>query len=161
RVIRADGVIVKPDAPLVPIDATFVNDAKGVDTPSVSAAHSDFGPVRASYVWAFNAGTNLGTTFTPAALGHTGQVFVFNWFAGAGKVVDAVAPYKEDLPVIGGGSRNYYVVVPVGPSGIALVGDAGKYVSLGKKRVTQLSDDGTVTVGLAFASGEGPVTLRG
>ncbi len=57
--------------------------------------------------------------------------------------------------------RNYYVVVPLGPSGIALVGDTGKYVSLGKKRVTALSDTGTVEVSLAFANGAGPVTLLG
>jgi hypothetical protein len=161
RAIRADGVIVKPDAPIVPLDSTFVNGAKGVDTPDVAAAYTDFGGMRASYVWTFNAGTNVAATFTPAAFGQTGQVFVFNWFAGAGKVVDAAAAYTENLGPSTGGSRNYYVVVPVGPSGIALVGDAGKYVSLGKKRVTALADSGTLSVSLSFASGEAPVTLRG
>jgi hypothetical protein len=34
-------------------------------------------------------------------------------------------------------------------------------VSLGKKRITQLSDSGTVTVGVAFAAGETSVTLHG
>ena len=161
RAIRSDGVIVKPDVPIVPLDSTFVNGAKGVDTPDVAATYTDFGAMRASYVWSFNAGANLATTFTPAAFGHTGQVFVFNWFAGTGKVVDAAAAYAENLAPIAGGSSDYYIVVPVGPSGIALIGDAGKYASLGKKRVTQLADNGTVRVSLAFASGEGAVTLRG
>jgi len=164
RAIRSDGVIVKPDAPIVPIDSTFVNGAKGTDTPDVAATYSDFpgpGGVHASYVWTFNARTSVAATFIPAALGHSGQVFVFNWFAGAGKVVDAAAPYTENLGPSMGGSRSYYIVVPVGPSGIAFVGDAGKYASLGKKRVTQLADAGMLRVSLAFASGEGPVTLRG
>jgi hypothetical protein len=112
-------------------------------------------------VWAFNAGASVSATFTPASFGHTGQVLVFNWFAGTAKVVDAAAPYAEDLASSATGSRSYYVVVPVGPSGIALVGDADKYVSLGKKRVTALADNGTLNVSLVFASGEGPVTLRG
>jgi hypothetical protein len=162
--IRSDGVIVKPDAPIVPLDSTFVHGAKGVDTPDIAATYSDFGAQggpRASYVFAFNGGNNQAATFTPAALGLTGQVFVFNWFADAGKVVDAATAYTEDLGPSALGPRSYYVVVPVGPSGIALVGDAGKYASLGKKRVTQLVDTGTVSVSLAFAPGEGPVTLRG
>jgi hypothetical protein len=161
RAARTDGVIVKPDAPIVPLDATFVNGAKGVDTPDVAVTFTDFGGMRASYVWAFNTGNNLTATFTPASFGHGGRVLVFNWFAGTGRVVDAAAAYTEDLAPSAGASRNYYVVVPVGPSGIALVGDAGKYVSLGRKRVTALADDGTLRVSLAFANGEGPVTLRG
>jgi hypothetical protein len=164
RSIRSDGVIVKPDAPIVPLDSTFVNGAKAVDTPLVAATYSDFpgaGGLRESYVWAFNTGTSVAATFTPAELGYRGQVFVFNWFAGSGKLVDAAASYNENLASTSDGAYNYYVVAPLGPSGIALVGDAGKYASLGKKRVTALADTGTVEVSLAFASGEGPVTLRG
>jgi hypothetical protein len=161
RAIRADGVIVKPDAPIVPLDTTFVNAASGLDTPDVAATFSDFGGMRATYVWAFNAGSNQTATFTPASFGYGGPVFVFNWFTGVGKVIDAADAYTENLAPGAEGSRSYYVVVPVGPSGIALVGDTGKYVPLGKKRVTSLADDGTLRVGLAFANGEGPVTLRG
>src|SRR5258708_39402903 len=77
RAIRSDGVIVKPDAPIVPIDSTFVNGAQGVDTPDVAATYTDFagpGGLHASYVWTFNAKTNVAATFTPAALGQSGQV---------------------------------------------------------------------------------------
>jgi hypothetical protein len=160
--IRSDGVIVKPDRPLVPLDSMYVNGAKGVDTPDVAATYSDFGALRASYVFAFNQGMSQVTTFTPAELGYTGQVFVFNWFAGLGEIIgDPSSAYTQNLRSGALGPSNYYVVVPVGPSGIALVGDAGKYVSLGKKRVTQITDTGTVSVSLAFAAAEGPVTLQG
>ncbi|WP_394832441.1 hypothetical protein LVJ94_38625 [Pendulispora rubella] len=165
RSIRSDGVIVKPDMPLVPLDTTFVNSARRSDAPTVAATYTDFGgspAMRASYVWAYTqVGGNRPLTFAPATLGYTGNVFVYNWFRGKGHVQDAGTAFTEDLSFSGDGPRSYYIIVPVGPSGIALVGDAGKYVSLGKKRVTHVADDGTLAVDLAFAASEGPVTLRG
>lgn len=158
QAVRPDGVIVKPDVPIVPIDQTFLDEARGIDVPLVAATYSDFGGgYRASYVYAFNPGTSVTASFTPAALGYSGQVLVWNYFQSSGKVVDASAAYTEDL--VDGSS--YYVVVPVGPSGIAFAGDEGKFVSLGKKRIPQVSDNGTLTVAVAFASGETSVTLHG
>ncbi|MDP9001295.1 MAG: hypothetical protein M3O46_14430 [Myxococcota bacterium] len=152
--VMPDGVIVKPDVPIVPVDQTFVNDAQGGSAPKVAATYTDFRGLRASYVFSFGSGS---ASFTGASLGYSGKVFVYKYFQGTGSVVDSTAAYTE--PVASG--RAYDIVVPVGPSGIAMVGDAGKYVSLGKKRVTQLADNGTVSMSLAFASGEGPVSLKG
>ncbi|HEX7506820.1 MAG TPA: hypothetical protein VF550_08600 [Polyangia bacterium] len=33
--------------------------------------------------------------------------------------------------------------------------------ALGKKRISSFTDDGTISVGVAFGEGEGPVTLQG
>jgi hypothetical protein len=155
--VRPDGVIVKPDEPIVPLDQTFLNQANGVDTPLVAATFTDFGGMRASYVYAFNVGTHTSASFTPAALGYSGQVLVLDYFANVGQLVDASAVYTEELS---GGSA-YFIVAPLGPSGIAFAGDPGKFVSLGKKRISQLSDNGTLSVSVAFASGETTVTLHG
>jgi hypothetical protein len=46
-------------------------------------------------------------------------------------------------------------------SGIALIGDTGQFVTLGKKRVTALADNGVAHVSLAFAAGEQSRTLQG
>src|SRR5262249_20997452 len=46
-------------------------------------------------------------------------------------------------------------------SGIAFLGDAAHFVSLGRKRITDLRDDGCVTAAVAFANGERPRTLFG
>src|SRR5262249_373594 len=43
RAVRGDGVIVKPDAPLAPIDATYLNDSTSAGTPMIAATYSDFG----------------------------------------------------------------------------------------------------------------------
>ncbi|MGW6911078.1 carbohydrate-binding protein [Streptomyces sp. NPDC054940] len=56
---------------------------------------------------------------------------------------------------------SYLQVVPVGRSGFAFLGDAGKFVSLGRQRIAEPSDDGRVRATVAFADGEGPVTLHG
>jgi hypothetical protein len=55
----------------------------------------------------------------------------------------------------------YLVAAPIGPSGIALLGDTGQFVTLGNKRIVALTDNGVVHVSLAFAAGERARTLQG
>jgi hypothetical protein len=54
---------------------------------------------------------------------------------------------------------SYFVVVPVGPSGIALLGDTAKFVTLGKQRISHLEDDGALTATVEFGAGETSVRL--
>ena len=157
QAVRPDGVIVKPDVPIVPLDASFLDEANGVDAPLVAATYTDFGAMRASYVYAFATGTSTTVSFTPSQLGYSGEVVVFDYFQGTGTLVAASSPFATSLP----GGSGYYVVVPLGPSGIAFAGDPGKFVSLGKKRVASESDDGTLAVHLVYAAGETSVTLHG
>jgi hypothetical protein len=56
---------------------------------------------------------------------------------------------------------SYYVVAPIGQSGIAFLGDAGEFASVGQKRISQLTDDGTVRATVEFAAGEQSVNLHG
>jgi hypothetical protein len=126
----------------------------------VAATYSDFGgSMRASYVYTFATGSNTTASFTPAALGYAGQVFVWNYGKSTGTLVDASAVYSESVD--SSSASSYYVVVPLGQSGIAFAGDAGKFVTLGKKRITQLADNGTLSASLVFASGETSVTVHG
>jgi hypothetical protein len=53
RAVRADGVIVKPDTPLVPLDAMYTASAGG---PMLAAAHTAHGALRSSYVFAYDRG---------------------------------------------------------------------------------------------------------
>jgi hypothetical protein len=52
RAVRGDGVIVKPDVPIVPLDQSFRNDARGLKEPIVASTYTDFGGLRAWYVFA-------------------------------------------------------------------------------------------------------------
>ncbi|GAA4622693.1 hypothetical protein GCM10023196_015920 [Actinoallomurus vinaceus] len=101
--------------------------------------------------------TTEDASFRPADLGVTGKAYVYDYFAGAGTLVDGDSRYTTRVTRDG----SYLQVVPVGRSGIAFLGDAGKFVSLGKQRIRSLSDNGTVHATVAFAPGDGPVTLHG
>lgn len=99
----------------------------------------------------------VDASFRPADLGVRGRAYVYDYFAGTGGPADAGSTHTAQVTRDG----SYLQVVPVGASGIAFLGDAGKFVSLGSQRITELSDDGTVRTVVAFADGEGPVALHG
>ena len=157
RAVRSDGVIVKPDAPLVPVDETFINDAQALGKPMVAITYTDFEGSRAVYVFAYRRGGDSEVSFTPAALGMTGPVYVYDYFRQSGMALDAAATYQDALD----GDRAYYIVAPIGPSLIGFLGDAGHFVPLGRKRVMQLTDSGAIEATIAFASGEHSRTLFG
>ncbi len=159
QTIRADGVLVKPDEPIVPIDAMYIQDAQALNQPMVASTYTDFGGgMKALYVFAYARGTNSPATasFTPASLGLPGSVYVYNYFTGAGTVVPAGGTFTDTVS-----SGSYYIIVPVGLSGIGFLGDAGKFASWGKKRIAQLTDTGSVQAAITFASGETSLTMYG
>ena len=53
------------------------------------------------------------------------------------------------------------IAAPIGPSGIAILGDLGQFVTAGKKRISAMSDYGVVHVNIAFANGEKSRILTG
>jgi hypothetical protein len=155
--VRRDGVIVKPDVPLTPADASYSNMAHGADAPQVAFTWSDFGALRTNYVFAFTQGTNALAKFSPADFGMSGPVYVYDYFAGAGQLVDSSDAIQRQIA----GDVLYLVLAPVGPSGIAIVGDTDHFVTMGKKRVTGFTDDGAARVAVAFADGETSLVITG
>ena len=157
QTIRGDGVIVKPDVPIVPVDAMYVQDAQALNMPMVASTYTDFGGgMRPTYVFAYARGTDKKASFTPASLGIARDAFVYKYFTRSGTIVPADHTFSDTV-----GSGSYYIVAPIGPSGIAFLGDAGKFVSLGKKRISQLSDTGSVQATITFAKGETSLTMYG
>ena len=56
----------------------------------------------------------------------------------------------------------YYIIAPITGSGIAFLGDGGKIVSTGKKRIANLiSAAKKLQVKVVFAKDESTITLRG
>ncbi|HJP79033.1 MAG TPA: hypothetical protein VJ914_32475 [Pseudonocardiaceae bacterium] len=157
--VRSDGVVVKPDEAIVPINSVYVAMAQGGTPPMVASTYSDHnGGLRDGYVFAYarNNGSQQ-ISFTPGDAGVSGAAYVYNYFTGAGTVVPAGGHFTDTV----GSNGSYYVVAPLGQSGIGFLGDAGKFVSLGGKRIAQLSDNGSVHATVSFASGENSVTLHG
>jgi hypothetical protein len=150
-------VIVKPDAPLVPVDQTVIKDAQRLQAPMVAATHTDFGGVRVAYVFAYPRGSDTTVSFQPGSLGLHGAVYVYNYLTNTGRLMDSTELFTEAIT----GAYSYYIATPIGESGIGLLGDAGHFVSLGRQRITRVADDGILEVTIAFAPGEGSRIIHG
>jgi hypothetical protein len=160
RVARPDGVLVKPDQSLLPLDSVYVAQANGRKVPMVAWTYSDHGPLRTAYVFAYNRQSNdAGTEFVPTEFGLSGKVCVLD--ARSGNAVFRSARKAVRLSFKPGGTA-YYEIAPFGRSGLAFFGDAGKFVSNGRQRIADLKDGkGKLTVTVTFAAGEKSVRLFG
>jgi hypothetical protein len=159
--MRADAVLVKPDAPLVPTDASIIAEAAappgGPRPPMVASTYSDHAGLRAVYVFAYSrSGAAQPISVSPASLGISGAAYVDDYFGGTGRVLRPGEAFTDNV-----GDGSYYVVAPIGPSGIAFLGDSGEFATLGAKRISALSDDGAVRAQVEFAAGESSVALFG
>ena len=158
--VRGDGVIVKPDAPLVPTDASILADARQAHMPLVAATYTGAGAGRTAYVFACTrTGDSSAVSFSPSSLGVNGPVYVYNYFDRAARRLGAGGTYSDTLGPTG---RAFYVIAPVGTSGIALLGDEGKFVGTARQRLAGIQDTpGRLTATVLFAPGESSVTLHG
>jgi autotransporter-associated beta strand protein len=161
--VRSDGVIVKPDVPLVPVDQCYVNDATSLNQPMMALTHVSHGSLQADYVFAYaQAPAATNAHFIPSQLGISGSTYIYDYFNHTGLVVAAGSPFNFTTTMASNNvNGSYFVVVPVGPSGIAFLGDTNKFITLGKKRISNLADTGVIKATISFASGETNVTLAG
>ena len=158
RAVRPDGVIVKPDVPATPDDATILADAQGQEAPMVASTYTDLGGgVRATYIFAYARGTGTSFVLKPTVYGIAGDAWLYDESAGKGRLVAGYGSVTLDLT----NAPAFYVLMPVGKAGIAFLGDKGHFVSLGRKRVSSFIDDTRLEVEIQFAAGEKARTLFG
>lgn len=165
QAIRSDGVIAKPDAPIVPMDSTYIADARAELQsaplpPMVASSYSNHGGTRVAYVFGYSRASdgsaqNIG--FGAGDLGLDGAMYVYNYFSQSGQVVAANTTYSDSVATSG----SYYVVAQIGPSGIGFLGDTGKFVSAGRQRIGPIQDDGILSTSIQFASGEVNTSVQG
>jgi hypothetical protein len=156
--IRRDSVIVKPDTPVLPIDAMYASDATSPMGPMVAMAHTSFGDFTERYVFAYARTPSEETVSVPlASLELSGPVFAFNWVTHSGELIPAGGNLRLEF-VDGWG---YQVLAPVNSQGLALLGDADQIVPAGKQRIAALRDDGSLTATIHFAPGEDVLTISG
>ena len=161
QAVRADGVIVKPDAPMVPLDRSYVADAKNESAPLTASTYTDHGGNKTEYVFAFDRGgqSSRKVDFNVSELGLDRPAYVYDYFAKTAKRLNARADFSAELEKK---ANAFYVVAPVGKSGIAFLGDEDKFVGTGKQRITSMQDEpGKLTVGVVLAAGEKSVVLHG
>ena len=156
--IRADGLIVKADSPLLPIDSMYVGDAVNRSGPMIASSESAFGNQRAHYVFAYpRTGSEEGVTVPLSSLRISGPVFAYDWVTHSGELI----PSGGSLRLKFADGWDYQVLSPVNRRGLALLGDIDKIVPLGKQRIAALEDHGSLTVTIKFAHGEDLLTISG
>ncbi|HXI83444.1 MAG TPA: hypothetical protein VNL17_05060 [Verrucomicrobiae bacterium] len=162
---RADGVLVKPDRPVVPTDDTYLREARGVGGLLSAWTCTDHGDHRTLYGFAFvpdkkkmsDAGT--GWTITPAAFGIRSPAYVYDVIRKRGVTLATGKAYDADLE---GSQYAFVIIAPIGPSGIAFLGDPDKIASTGKQRIADIRESAeSLKVTVLTAAGESAVTLHG
>jgi hypothetical protein len=161
KAMRADGVIIKPDVPITPVDAAYIAEGQKQDSPLIATTYTDHDGLRTIYVTAFqHSKTKVDAISIPAAdVGVSKPVYLYDYFAGTGAKLKAGDP----LPVqFLGKDLVYLIAAPIASNGIAILGDQGKFVGTGKKRMTSLKDEGgKLTAKLLLAAQETGITLHG
>ena len=135
-----DGVIVKPDVTMTPMDSSYIGEARHLGGPLVASTRTDHDGVRTGYVFAFCDPNSSPTSvhFAPAELGLSGPTFVYDYLAKRGAYVAAGGTFAG---VLNDDCVGYYVLAQPTNSGIAFMGDLGKFVGTGKQRVAALHDE--------------------
>jgi len=158
QVIRSDGVIVKPDDSIAPLDSTYIAEANNRGAAVVAATRTRHEGVTTSYVFAFRQTAEQRTaSFLPSALGYTGPVYAYDYFDKRGKYVEPGEAIEFVVPDNGA----YWIIVPIGASGVGFLGDATKFVSNGRNRVARILDNGTLEARIIFSAGETRMHLYG
>jgi len=163
KVARADGAIVKPDEPLMPLDASYTSQAQQTGAPIMAATYTRHEHHSTAYLLAFADDPSKATTafsITPAALGIRGDVAVYD------PLPETLSLVASKQAITGKLTRPdafaYRIIAPVSPSGIAVIGDLGKFVPMGRKRVTGYQElPHAVRLKLAFAANDPAITIAG
>jgi hypothetical protein len=161
RVVRADGVIVKPDVPVVPMDRTYLAEAQKLNLPLLATTYTDHEGVKTIYLTAYKTTKKASDSVSVSAaeLGCKGPFYLFNYFSGTGAKMDkgAICPIA-----LQGKDYGYFIAAPIGDSGVALLGDADRFVGTGKNRIAAIRDDGKqLSVEVILAEKESTINLRG
>ena len=161
KVCRTDGVIVKPDIPLLPFDESYIQLAKGETKPILAYTYTKQGSITTNYVVAFDTMPNSDTKFEfrPADIDMKGTVVVYDPLNKKAQAISANESFNAELPEE---KIAYYILAPVTSSGIAFLGDEGKITATGKQRIASIVSSGKILqVKVLFAKGETSVTLQG
>jgi hypothetical protein len=158
RVARKDGVLVKPDAPLMPLDSVILADAREPDPakrlPLVAATYSEHEAGRIVYLVSRPRGEIRAASVTLEQLGLAGPAYVYRPFERAGERAESGFEMRGDDKL------GFALVSPL-VNGIALLGDLDHFASAGRKRLRVVRPSLGVTALVGFAPGEEARVISG
>lgn len=163
RAVRTDGVLIRAAWPLSSLDVVFTRPREsGQDTPLVWAAHDDYDGVGR---WSYIVGINLDENFplTPSELQGAAPAASVAWPVTLGPAPSSVLRFNDDDPLDvpaapaqqHGPGSTLWGVAPVLPSGLAILGDMGKWATMSTRRFQNLKlTDSGATAKVIGAPGE-------
>jgi len=164
RLCRDDGLLLKPDAPALPLDGMFLPHNRPFTVAALSV-RDDLGTT--TYLAAFHIARNhpertdmdrvfsllsydeqdVGNMFffpeevtdwsvdLQDELGIEGEVVVYDWRSGSAQLAKGAFSMP---PVEHLYDFGYFVLAPVQPNGLAFLGEPGKYVTLADRRFSKV-----------------------
>ena len=154
RAMRTDSVLLKPDVPAEPIDASFVADAQSSSAPMVAATRS--GEEREVFAYP-RADSQKQATVSLTQLGVQGPAYEWDWVRQRG----ASIPAGGSFPMLFQDGWAYAVVTPIGKDGIGILGDTDRIVPLARERFATVTNSTSAHVTITYAPGEDAVRLSG
>jgi len=157
RAVRADGAIIKPDRPLLPLDEIYHSDSCGDRCPMVASTFSNHQIGRTVYAVVYNRGRRYRGEIKFNTLGLNGMIVVRDL------LMDRISIMSADTPMFfkTEDERAYlFQATGFGRNGIAFLGDATAYASNGRQRIRSVSEIGEqIKVEVIFAVNESQVLL--
>jgi len=129
---EGDGLILKPDRPISPIDKYFLENDGFV---ACTATKNEIGEWK--YVLSLNIGMDNwdGGSFTPYECGGTNDKYiVYDYNEKKSKIVKKNEVFKCLDKV----KSSYYVLAPILPGGITIIGDITKFITMADERIKDI-----------------------
>jgi hypothetical protein len=144
---EADGLILKADRPIVPLDRCYQ------ERCGVGFTESDRNGQRWFYVLSLPAAGYL-ESFKIADLGVGGRWVVYDYDTGVAAVVDATSPRQLQRTA----RHEYFVAAPVLGNDMAVIGDTTKFVTMADKRIASVEVEGnSLRVGVIASEADNPI----
>jgi len=143
-----DGLILKPDQPIVPLDRSYVEGGAVGYTQSNISGQSWY------YVLSLPSAGYL-PEFAPSDLGVDGKWAVYRYETKtvAIRSADSMIKLEKDA------KHEYFVLAPVMTNGMAVIGDVDKFVTMADMRIAFVEPEGrqALRVGVISNQAENPV----
>jgi len=144
---EGDGLVLKADRPIVPLDRCYQSDCALGYSQSEVAGKSWY------YVLSLPS-AGYASRFTPQDLGARGKFAVYNWDT------HTVFLRDDDSPValVPEAKHEYFVVAPILRNGMTVLGDLSKFVTMADQQIESLEeDDRSLWVGVTANAKHNPI----
>jgi hypothetical protein len=142
-----DGLVLKADRPIVPLDRCYQSGC------ALGYTQSDLGGKNWYYVLSL---PSAGYTpyFTPSDLGADGKVAVYNWDTHTGFLRDA----DSHIELVPEAKHEYFVVAPIMRNGMTVLGDLSKFVTMADKQIDSVKEDErSLRIGVTASAKHNPI----